>query len=245
MTGTNGKTTTTLPPLLDPRRRGPAARPARRRSSARIGGEVAPAVRTTPEAIDLQRAFREMLDAGDRSCAMEATSHGSELRRLDRVRFAALVFTNLSQDHLDFHGTMERYFEAKRRLFLDGRPAAPRSTSATRTGGRLADERPGRRSTLRLRAQDAAELGPDALRRRSTSKLRGRFNVENVLGARRRARGCSASTTRRSPRGLAAVPGVPGPLRGGGRGPAVRGPRRLRAQARRARERAPRGAGAR
>ena len=65
-----------------------------------------------------------MLDAGDRSCALEATSHGSELRRLDRVRFACLVFTNLSQDHLDLHGTMERYFEAKRRLFLEGRPPA-------------------------------------------------------------------------------------------------------------------------
>src|SRR5919199_174562 len=81
------------------------------------------AVRRTAEAIALQRTFREMLAAGNRSCAMEATSHGSELHRLDCVRFAVLVFTNLSQDHLDFHGTMERYFEAKRRLFA-GVPAA-------------------------------------------------------------------------------------------------------------------------
>src|SRR3989475_13114268 len=90
----------------------------------RVGGERRPAVRTTAEAIALQRTFREMLDVGDRSCAMEATSHGSQLRRLDGVLFSALVFTNLSQDHLDFHGTMERYFDAKRRLFLEGRPPA-------------------------------------------------------------------------------------------------------------------------
>ena len=64
-------------------------------------------MRTTPEAIDLQRLFREMLDAGDRSCAMEASSHASALHRLDRVRFAVLVFTNLSQEHLDFHADME------------------------------------------------------------------------------------------------------------------------------------------
>src|SRR5207302_2533405 len=83
-----------------------------------------PSLRTTPEAIDLQRLLRELLDAGDRSAAMEATSHGSELRRLDGVRFSALVFTNLSQDHLDLHGSMERYYQAKRRLFVEARPPA-------------------------------------------------------------------------------------------------------------------------
>src|SRR4026209_2412306 len=90
----------------------------------RRGGERRPAVRTAPEAIDLQRDFREMLDAGDRSAAVEATSHGSALGRLDRVRFSALVFTNLTQDHLDFHGTLEEYFDAKRRLFTETRPPA-------------------------------------------------------------------------------------------------------------------------
>ena len=62
-----------------------------------------------------------MVDAGDRSCVMEATSNASAQGRLDGTRFAALVFTNLSQDHLDFHGDMETYFEAKRRLFVAGR----------------------------------------------------------------------------------------------------------------------------
>jgi UDP-N-acetylmuramyl tripeptide synthase len=108
----------------------------------RVGGERRAVTRTTPEAIDLQRAFRELLDAGDRSCAMEASSHASELKRLVGTRFRALVFTNLSQDHLDFHGTLEAYYDAKRRLFTEpdvdgGRPpaAVPRSTAATRTAG--------------------------------------------------------------------------------------------------------------
>ena len=123
VTGTNGKTTTTF--LLFAILAAAGLRPGLLGTvETRIGGERRPAVRTTPEAIDLQRTLREMLDAGDRSCALEATSHGSELRRLDGTRFAVLVFTNLSQDHLDLHGTMERYFDAKRRLFVEGDPAA-------------------------------------------------------------------------------------------------------------------------
>ena len=121
VTGTNGKTTTAylLHSILDAAGRRPGLLGT---VESRIGGEVRPVVRTTPEAIDLQRTFREMLDAGDRSVAMEASSHASVLRRLDRVRFDALVFTNLTQDHLDFHGTMEDYFAAKRRLFTGAAP---------------------------------------------------------------------------------------------------------------------------
>ncbi|HEV3480391.1 MAG TPA: Mur ligase family protein, partial [Gaiellaceae bacterium] len=122
VTGTTGKTTTTF--LLWSIFEAAGMRPGLIGTiESRIGGEVRPAVRTTPEAIDLQRSFRAMLDAGDRSCVMEATSHGSELGRLERVRFRALAFTNLSQDHLDFHSTMDRYFEAKRRLFTEHEPA--------------------------------------------------------------------------------------------------------------------------
>src|SRR5437660_1312192 len=72
---------------------------------------------TTPEAIDLQADFRAMLDGGDRACAMEVSSHALELGRTHAVRFAAALFTNLSRDHLDFHASMEDYFQAKRRLF--------------------------------------------------------------------------------------------------------------------------------
>ena len=99
-----------------------------------------PVVRTTPEAIDLQRTFREMLDAGNRSVALEASSHASVLNRLDRVRFDALVFTNLSQDHLDFHESMEDYFAAKRRLFTGAAPPPAAVNIGDEWGRRLAEE---------------------------------------------------------------------------------------------------------
>src|SRR5205807_7340975 len=139
VTGTNGKTTTTF--LLYSVLAAAGRRPGLVGTiESRVGGERRPAVRTTPEAIDLQRAFREMLDAGDRSVAMEATSHGSELGRLDRVRFAALVFTNLTQDHLDFHGTLGRYFDAKRRLFATENPPPAAVNVGDEHGRRLAEE---------------------------------------------------------------------------------------------------------
>jgi len=116
VTGTNGKTTTAflLRSILDAAGRRPALLTNIRRI---VGGRDRPTGLNTPEAIDLQRLFREMLDAGDRSCAMEATSIASSQGRLAGTRFAALVFTNLTQDHLDFHGTMEKYYAAKRALF--------------------------------------------------------------------------------------------------------------------------------
>src|SRR6266498_741187 len=83
----------------------------------RVGGETRPVVLNTPESTDLQRLFREMLAAGDDACVMEATSIASSKGRLEGTRFAVLVFTNLTQDHRDFHGTMENYFVAKWRLF--------------------------------------------------------------------------------------------------------------------------------
>ena len=82
-----------------------------------VGAAERPVTRTTPEAIDLQADFRAMLDGGDRACAMEVSSHALELGRTDGIHFAAAVFTNLTRDHLDFHDTMEDYFQAKRRLF--------------------------------------------------------------------------------------------------------------------------------
>ncbi|HZT53289.1 MAG TPA: UDP-N-acetylmuramoyl-L-alanyl-D-glutamate--2,6-diaminopimelate ligase, partial [Gaiellaceae bacterium] len=150
------------------------------------------------------RLFREMLDAGDRSCAMEASSHGSVLHRLDCVRFAALVFTNLSQDHLDFHGDMESYFQAKRRLFLEGRPPAVINVGDA-WGRRLAAELPG--ALTYGFAADAA-IGPDALVGVEL-RLRGRFNVENALAALAAARllGIEEDAIRR---GLESVRGVPG-----------------------------------
>jgi UDP-N-acetylmuramoyl-L-alanyl-D-glutamate--2,6-diaminopimelate ligase len=199
VTGTSGKTTTSF--LVFAILAAAGRRPGLLGTvEARVGGERRGVVRTTPEAIDLQRLFREMLDAGDRSCAMEASSHASVLHRLDRVRFAALIFTNLSQDHLDFHGDMESYFEAKRRLFL----AEPRPLAVVNVGDehgrRLAEELP---DAITFSTADAAALDGIALR------LRGRFNVENALGALTAARalGIGDDAIRR---GLESVRGVPG-----------------------------------
>ena len=203
VTGTSGKTTTTF--LLFAMLAAAARRPGLLGTvEARIGGERRGVQRTTPEAIDLQRLFREMLDVGDRSCALEASSHASELHRLDRVRFAALVFTNLSQDHLDFHGDMESYFQAKRRLFLAGRPPAAVNV-ADPYGRRLAQELP---DALTFGFADDAEIGPQALAGIDV-KLRGRFNLENALGALAAGRLLGIADDAIA-RGIESVRGVPG-----------------------------------
>src|SRR5438067_5859912 len=131
ITGTNGKTTTAylLWSILDAAGERPALLTNVER---RIGGELREVGLNTPESIDLQRLFREMLDAGNRVCVMEATSMASAKGRLDGTRFAVLVFTNLTQDHLDFHGSMEDYFEAKRRLFAQAARAATAIASSAR-----------------------------------------------------------------------------------------------------------------
>ena len=203
VTGTNGKTTTAF--LLYAILAAGGRRPGLLGTiENRVGGERRAVVRTTPEAIDLQRTFREMLDAGDRSCAMEASSHASELHRLDRVRFACLVFTNLSQDHLDFHGTMDRYFDAKRRLFVVGAPPAAINVG-DEWGRRLAAERP---DALTFGFAADAEIGPNELAGIDL-KLRGRFNVENALAALAAARLLGIDEDAMV-RGLESIRGVPG-----------------------------------
>jgi UDP-N-acetylmuramoyl-L-alanyl-D-glutamate--2,6-diaminopimelate ligase len=199
VTGTSGKTTTSF--LLFAILAAAGRRPGLLGTvEARVGGERRGVVRTTPEAIDLQRLFREMLDAGDRSCAMEASSHASVLHRLDRVRFRVLVFTNLSHEHLDFHGDLESYFAAKRRLFFaDPQPVAVVNVG-DEYGRRLARELP---EAITFSADRAGALSGIDL------KLRGRFNVENALGALSAARalGIEDDAIRR---GLESVRSVPG-----------------------------------
>lgn len=120
VTGTNGKTTTTylVESVLEQ-----AAIPSGRIGtvSNRIAPGAAdgeqPAVHTTPEAPEVHAMLRAMRDAGARACVLETSSHGLALHRVDHVRFDAGIFTNLTRDHLDFHGGMESYFAAKRRLF--------------------------------------------------------------------------------------------------------------------------------
>ncbi|MBW3592556.1 MAG: UDP-N-acetylmuramoyl-L-alanyl-D-glutamate--2,6-diaminopimelate ligase [Actinobacteria bacterium] len=225
VTGTNGKTTTAF--LLYSMLEAAGRRPGLIGTvESRVGGEARPVVHTTPEAIDLQRTFREMLAAGDRSCALEASSHGSALGRLLGVRFAALVFTNLSQDHLDLHGTLEAYFQAKRRLFvepdLDGRlpPAAVNVGDAH--GRRLAEELRRLGAELSTFGFDSdADVRPEKLELSSRgarfvaggirveTRMRGRFNVENVLGAVAAGR-LLALADDAIARGVAGVAGVPG-----------------------------------
>src|SRR4051795_1772328 len=203
VTGTNGKTTTTF--LLYAILAAAGRRPGLVGTiEARVGGERRGVKRTTPEAIDLQRLFREMLDAGDRSAAMEASSHASALRRLDGVRFAALVFTNLSHEHLDFHADMEDYFEAKRRLFVQGSPPAAVNVG-DEYGRRLATELP---DALTFGFAADAVVGPSTLDGIEL-KLRGRFNAENALGAIAAARllGIEQEGIKR---GLESGGGVPG-----------------------------------
>jgi UDP-N-acetylmuramoyl-L-alanyl-D-glutamate--2,6-diaminopimelate ligase len=127
VTGTNGKTTTTylLAAIFDA-----AGLPCGRlgtvtvRTGPRPSDEVE-ASHTTPEASEVQRLLREMVTRGCRACAMEVSSHALVLHRVAFTRFAAAIFTNLTRDHLDFHGDMASYFEAKSRLFDLLPPGAP------------------------------------------------------------------------------------------------------------------------
>jgi UDP-N-acetylmuramoyl-L-alanyl-D-glutamate--2,6-diaminopimelate ligase len=196
VTGTSGKTTSTflLRSILDAAGRRPGLVGT---VQWVIGGEIRSAPFTTPEAIDLQRLFREMLEHGNRSVAIEASSHGAALHRLDRVRFDALVFTNLSQDHLDLHGTMDEYYAAKRRLFVGAQPPPAVVNVGDPFGRRLADElhHGGRAPLVTFGLRDDAEVRAERLEvtlegsRFSAAgidletRLRGVFNVENVLGA--------------------------------------------------------------
>ena len=90
-----------------------------------VGDRDHEATRTTPEAPDVQRMLRQMVSNGCRAAAMEVSSHALALKRVDTMHFSAAVFSNLTRDHLDFHGDMESYFQAKRRLFELLPPDAP------------------------------------------------------------------------------------------------------------------------
>ena len=195
ITGTNGKTTTAY--LLAAVLAAAGQKPGLLTNvERRVGDEVREVGLNTPEAIDLQRLFREMLDAGNRACVMEATSMASAKGRLEGTRFAVLVFTNLTQDHLDFHGTMDEYFESKRRLFAQAERAV--INLADEYGARLAAEHP---AALTFRGDD--ELRGIEL------KLQGRFNQENAVAAAAAARalGIGEDAIKQGLESVARVPG--------------------------------------
>jgi UDP-N-acetylmuramoyl-L-alanyl-D-glutamate--2,6-diaminopimelate ligase len=139
VTGTNGKTTTAylVREILEA-----AGVPTGLMGTVKqvVGGEEEPVERTTPEAIDLQETFRRMTRGGDLACAMEVSSHAMVLHRADAIHFDVAIFTNLTQDHLDFHTDMEDYFRAKRMLFADSAPAVRIVNVDDPYGRRLAEE---------------------------------------------------------------------------------------------------------
>jgi UDP-N-acetylmuramoyl-L-alanyl-D-glutamate--2,6-diaminopimelate ligase len=207
VTGTNGKTTVTY--ILE------AIAVANRERAGRIGtlgtamdGTNAPPVHTTPEATELQASLARMRDAGVSTVAMEVSSHALVQHRIDGTRFAAVCFTNLSHDHLDYHGTMDAYFEAKARLFdghfsprgafalddLRGRTMVERATASRMDVATFSLEDP----SADFFAHDV-DLGPDRSRftlvsrrdgasRSVETPLVGPFNVANVLAAAATAR---------------------------------------------------------
>lgn len=202
ITGTAGKTTTAylLHGVLAAAGRSPGLLGNIERV---VGHERLPARLNTPEAIDLQRLLRQMVAAGNRACVMEATSEASAQGRLEGTRFAVLAFTNLSQDHLNFHGTMDDYFEAKRRLFAQAERAVVNVDDSW--GRRLSLELP---HAVTFGFAEDAEVRPDALDGIDL-KLPGRFNVENALAAVAAARVLGVAEDAIAS-GIASVQGVPG-----------------------------------
>jgi len=220
ITGTNGKTTTAflVRALLEA---GGVQTGLLGTVKSVVGGREEPVERTTPEAIELQATFRRMLDAGDRACAIEVSSHALELGRSEGIRFACRVFTNLTQDHLDFHETMEGYYLAKRRLFEQ--PGAPSVVNLDDDYGRRLAGEIGDAVTYAIehdadyRARDVrfdpagssftceAPEGPLEIE----TRLPGLFNVQNSLAAIAAARslGVEPEAIRR---GLAEADRVPG-----------------------------------
>ena len=220
ITGTSGKTTTAylVHAILEAAGLSPGLYGT---VETQIGDVRQPSRAASPAVFHLQRRFRAMLEAGNLTCVIEATSHYSALQRLDGVHFAALVFTNLGHDHIDFHGTRERYYQAKRRLFIGtALPAAVNVGDAF--GIRLATELRRRRGpllTFGLTANadlrpDELELSPAGARIRVgrlvlTTKLLGAFNVENVLAAVATARLLDVSD-KAIIAGVAQIEGAPG-----------------------------------
>jgi UDP-N-acetylmuramoyl-L-alanyl-D-glutamate--2,6-diaminopimelate ligase len=150
-----------------------------------VGGVERPVGRTTAEAIDLEADFRAMLDGGDEACAMEVSSHALVLGRTGGIRFAAAVFTNISRDHLDFHQTMEDYFQAKRSLFF-AEPGVSVINVGDHYGRRLAAEVEGA-VTYSVEADDRGAFGKEADYRASDLRCDEagcRFELSTPAGAR-------------------------------------------------------------
>ncbi len=232
ITGTNGKTTTThiLKEILEAQGLSCGLLGTVEQI---VGGKSESVERTTPEAIDLQRTFSRMIECGDTACVMEVSSHALELNRSDLIDFDVCVFTNLSQDHLDFHGTMDAYFSAKRSLFFPTTRQSPKVSviSADDAYGRQlidelkSSERPVISYGLETHGVDfrAVDIEPGSfgrsfkveIRDRGSKKVRtkllGTFNTYNVLAALAAGEGFGVNIEE-SVEALARIEPVPGRL---------------------------------
>jgi UDP-N-acetylmuramoyl-L-alanyl-D-glutamate--2,6-diaminopimelate ligase len=226
VTGTNGKTTITyvLESILAAAGLVPGVVGT---TGVRIAGRHIPFDRTTPEAPDLQRMFARMVAEDVGGVAMEVSSHGLHQHRVDGSRYACAVFTNLTQDHLDYHGTLDDYFEAKALLFTPdlsdraalnadspyGRALADRVAIPALTFG-VDSEADVRATDVRVTAAGVSFRVDDVQVR---SRLRGHFNVSNCLAALAAARQLGIDDEA-IVGGIADLPGVPGrlePVEGG------------------------------
>lgn len=195
ITGTNGKTTTAyvLDSILreDGRTTGLIGT-----VETRVAGERLASARTTPESADLQGLFARMAEAGVRGVSMEVSSHALDLHRVDGTRFAVAAFTNLTQDHLDYHHTLEEYWSVKRRLFTEMDVRARVLNIDDPAGAELAGALSGvwtvgrsPRAMIRATDETAAALSttftlvtPEG-ERQVVLPLAGAYNVENALVA--------------------------------------------------------------
>lgn len=199
VTGTNGKTTTAF--LIDA-----GLRHAGRITGllgtveTRIASRPKPASLTTPESLDLHRLFAEMVSEGVTHAALEVSSHALMQERVRGLKFKTAVFTNLTRDHLDFHGTFDNYFDAKKRLFTEHlREDGVAIVNADDDHGRLLSDLLGSARCRTFGLTPGADFRPEDLslslhgarftcvtpagRARVDSPLIGEFNVSNLLGA--------------------------------------------------------------
>jgi UDP-N-acetylmuramoyl-L-alanyl-D-glutamate--2,6-diaminopimelate ligase len=197
VTGTNGKTTTTY--LLEAGLRATGHRTGLVGTiETRIGDETVPSVRTTPEATDLQALLAVMRERGVDAVAMEVSSHALALGRVDGTSYDVAVFTNLTEDHLDFHADLDDYFSAKAALFTPGRSRVAVVNIDDGYGERLAADiaipvvtvSPGGRRDAAWRAEKVEVtsggstfrlVGPDGVTVDGATALVGAFNVDNAV----------------------------------------------------------------
>jgi UDP-N-acetylmuramoyl-L-alanyl-D-glutamate--2,6-diaminopimelate ligase len=222
VTGTNGKTTSTY--LLEAVLRAHGLTPGVIGTvTYRYAGHERPADQTTPAAEDIQRMLRQMVDAGVSDCVMEVSSHALAQHRVWGCQFAAALFTNLTQDHLDYHADMAAYFAAKARLFTTYQPGVAVLNYDDPAGEKLIHETPA--PVITYGFSPASDVGVEHLAMDASginltvrmepqpvtvrSQLIGRHNVYNILGVLATAKGLGLGIEQ-TVQGIARLRTVPG-----------------------------------